>query len=89
MTTARATNALELLELHLRCLYAHDPVGRIQRTREPGGRESARFSVVDQTGPSRYDATTQADHIRRNSPLDLLQRSIEGHEAMESVLVLN
>jgi hypothetical protein len=45
VTTAAAAPELDLLELHLRCLYTHDGVGRTQRTREPDGRPAARFHL--------------------------------------------
>ena len=46
MTVApSAIAALDTLELHLRCLYAHDARGRILRTREPGGGPAPRFHL--------------------------------------------
>jgi hypothetical protein len=41
--TAAELTALDLLELHLRCLYTHDATGRIGSSREPDGRVAARF----------------------------------------------
>lgn len=36
---------IELMDLHLRCLWEHDPNDRIVRTREPNGRRAARFHL--------------------------------------------